>query len=175
MSGRKPPTSFETVRKTTTAKGWFWRCCCCGRFLSTVRNTSNWPEAAMSRINRPFLMLAQPACGTVSTSWPGNSRRKRASTHSSRRILIYAATSILSLTSSRYATACSWVTVGKPSKKSSSVSPASMQSIKVLAGTRVPAKHGVPLMISGSILTMLCFFMAATIAGNIAMANPFRW
>jgi len=49
-----------------------------------------------------------------------------------------------------------------------------MKSIKERMGTRVLAKHGVPFMISGSILTTLCFFMAATITGNIAMANAFR-
>ena len=48
---------------------------------------------------------------------------------------------------------CSRETLGKPSRKTSIESPASRWSISVWIGTRVPAKQGAPLMISGSILT----------------------
>src|SRR5208283_4694877 len=45
--------------------------------------------------------------------------------------------------------ACWRVTVGKPARKSSIVSPASRYSKRVWTGTRVPAKTGAPPMMSG--------------------------
>src|SRR5262245_57969103 len=53
------------------------------------------------------------------------------------------------------ATTCSRVTVGKPSKNSSIVSPASRYSKRVWTGTRVPANTGVPPIISGELVIKL--------------------
>src|SRR5207249_6629560 len=64
-----------------------------------------------------------------------------------------AAASMHSFASSRNAITCSRETLGKPSRKSSIESPASRWSMSVGIGTRVPAKQGAPLMISGSIFT----------------------
>src|SRR5436190_8930058 len=63
--------------------------------------------------------------------------------------------STLTFAVSSTATTCSRVTVGKPSKKSSIVSPASRYSKRVCTGTRVPANTGVPPIISGEIVIKL--------------------
>lgn len=52
------------------------------------------------------------------------------------------------------ARACDRLTEGKFSRNSDSGSPAARQSKRVLTGTRVPTKTGMPLMISGSEWTM---------------------
>lgn len=61
--------------------------------------------------------------------------------------------------------ACSRVTEGKSARKTSKPSPASRWSSRLRAGTRVPAKQGVPLMISGSMTTMSLLFMPAAYSG----------
>src|SRR5437764_9334521 len=52
--------------------------------LSIVRKTSNWPESR--RRSSPFFMPAQPAWGTVITSWPVSSSASSRGRHSSRRM-----------------------------------------------------------------------------------------
>src|SRR5260370_28232745 len=57
--------------------------------------------------------------------------------------------------SSRNAWTCSRDIEGYTARNSSMVSPVSRKSISVWTGTRVPVKHGVPCMISLSILIAL--------------------
>src|SRR5438876_5482370 len=77
------------------------------------------------------------------------------------------------------ATTCSRVTVGKPSKKSSIVSPASRYSKRVWTGTRVPPNTGVPPMISGEIVIKLLLIYESVLVkglsgkrGVIAVGRP---
>src|SRR5437879_2315835 len=60
---------------------------------------------------------------------------------------------LFALENSRTCSACSRVTVGKFSRNSSSVRPASKLLISASTGTRVPRNTGAPLRTSGSILT----------------------
>jgi len=62
--------------------------------------------------------------------------------------------SISRLAASNTATTCSRFTVGKSYKKGSIESPSSRQSNKFCAGTRVPAKTGVPPRTSGDDVIM---------------------
>ena len=79
--------------------------------------------------------------------------------------------------SSRKSSACSRVTEGAPSRKSSMVSPCLRWSRSICTGTRAPAKHGAPLIRSGLIHTTLLSFalcFAVTIPRYGISANHAR-
>ena len=81
-----------------------------------------------------------------------------------------ARTSKASFTSSKAATACSFVTVGKSVRNSASDRPRSRYSNSVSTGTRVPANTGVPLRISGS--TWMTWPPASSDSGYTAASEP---
>src|SRR5438445_5555788 len=69
---------------------------------------------------------------------------------------------------SRTATTCSRVTVGKPSKNSSIVSPASRYSKRVCTGTRVPQKTGVPPMTLGEMVIKLLLILESLLVKDLS-------
>ena len=82
--GFKSASRFEGAFRTKTAISNLGKFCWKERFRSTVIKTSNSFSASAS--SSPFLMVAQPICGTVLTKYPCSSFANRRSTHSSKRI-----------------------------------------------------------------------------------------
>src|ERR1035438_5127638 len=80
-SGLRSFKRLLDARRTTTAIRNLGIGCWNARLRSTVTKTSN--SFSASRSSAPFLIVAQPICGTVRVQWPGKSFARRRSMHSS--------------------------------------------------------------------------------------------
>ena len=137
---------MTTTAKCHPARSWFL-----GIPASAVRKTSN-PSRSAAVSNAPSCRVRHDMCMTVRTSWPGNMWRSWTGRHSSIRTGAHAADlTTSSEASARTARTSSRLRLGHDSKISSRLSPSARLSNKTATGTRVPRKHGVPPMISGSV------------------------
>src|ERR1035438_9261209 len=80
-SGLRSFKRLLDARRTTTAIRNLGIGCWNARLRSTVTKKSN--SFSANRRSAPFLIVAQPICGTVRVQWPGNSFARRRSMHSS--------------------------------------------------------------------------------------------